>query len=424
MMPVRAVKWTLGVTVPLIGILLLLLAAKQITIWVAASLACAALGSFYFVLKNRLRTEAVLEREVTRLRSRIAVLSDDDLQRSKIIDEMIDTLPDPLIFLDADQKINRVNRAARTLGEGAKVGNQLSRLFRQPDFMRAVNKALAESVTQEADLVLSAPVAQTFKVRMLPINEPRSMQQSRNRSALLMVMQDVTQAHRMEQLRADFVANVSHELRTPLTSLMGFIETLRGPAKDDAKAHERFLAIMQEQSSRMLSIIEDLLSLSRIELDEHARPSEEVYIGEVLRKVEDVLTLKADKRDMPLEIRVPDQVPPISGDSNQLIQVFQNLVDNALKYGKPGTPVEVTVRRHEAKLMIDVRDHGAGIPREHLPRLTERFYRVDTARSREMGGTGLGLAIVKHIVKRHRGRITVESEVGQGTIFTVTLPIS
>ncbi|RED47721.1 two-component system phosphate regulon sensor histidine kinase PhoR [Aestuariispira insulae] len=423
-MPVRAVKWTLGVTVPLIGLLLLLLAAKQITIWVAVSLACVALGSFYFVLKNRLRTEAVLEREVTRLRSRIAVLSDDDLQRSKIIDEMIDTLPDPLIFLDADQKINRVNRAARALGEGAKVGNQLSRLFRQPDFMRAVNKALAESVTQEADLVLSSPVAQTFKVRMLPINEPRSMQQSRNRSALLMVMQDVTQAHRMEQLRADFVANVSHELRTPLTSLMGFIETLRGPAKDDARAHERFLGIMQEQSSRMLSIIEDLLSLSRIELDEHARPSEEVYIGEVLRKVEDVLTLKADNRDMPIVIDVPDQVPPIMGDSNQLIQVFQNLVDNALKYGKPGTSVEVIVRREEAKLKVDVRDHGAGIPREHLPRLTERFYRVDTARSREMGGTGLGLAIVKHIVKRHRGRITVESEVGQGTTFTVTLPIS
>ena len=420
----RAMKWTIGTAVPLIGVLLVLVAAGQMGAWAAIAAAVAGLGGIYFVMKGRIGNEARLEREVTRLRSRIAVLSDDDLQRSKIIDEMIDTLPDPLIFLDASQRINRLNRAARTLGEGAKVGNQLSRLFRQPDFMRAVNKALEESVILEAELALSSPVAQTFKVRMLPINEPRSMQQARNRSTLLMVMQDVTQAQRMEQLRADFVANVSHELRTPLTSLMGFIETLRGPARGDEKAHEKFLGIMQEQSTRMLGIIEDLLSLSKIELDEHSRPSEEVYIAEVLRKVEDVLSFKSAKREMPLQIDVPDQVPPLAGDPNQLIQVFQNLIDNALKYGRPGTPVEVSVRRRESRLVIEVRDHGAGISREHLPRLTERFYRVDSARSREMGGTGLGLAIVKHIVKRHRGRITVDSEEGKGTCFTVILPIS
>ena len=419
----RAIRWTIGTAIPLIGLLLVLIAADQVGIWSALALAVAAFGGIYFVMKNRLRSEATMEREVTRLRSRIAILSDDDLQRSRIIDDMIDTLPDPLIFLDGNQRINRVNRAARALGEGARVGNPLSRLFRQPDLMRAVNKALEESCTQEAELALSSPVAQTFKVRMLPINEPRSMQQSRKRSALLLVMQDVTQAYRMEQLRADFVANVSHELRTPLTSLMGFIETLQGPARGDAKAQEKFLSIMQEQSGRMLHIIEDLLSLSRIELDEHSRPSEEVHIAEVLRKVDDVLSIKAAQREMPIEITVPDQVPPLSGDSNQLIQVFQNLIDNALKYGRPGTPVEVTVRRSDNRLKIDVRDHGAGIARDHLPRLTERFYRVDNARSREMGGTGLGLAIVKHIVKRHRGRISVESELEKGTCFTVSLPI-
>ena len=420
----RVLKWTLGTSVPLIAALLFLIASEHLSLWMAVVILAASMCGIFYSLKGRLAAEAHLEREVVRLRGRVAVLSDDEVQRSKIIDEMIDTLPDPLIFLDSKQRINRVNRAARDLNEGAKVGNQISRVFRQPQFIEAIQKTLDEPVVREREFTFNTPVEQSFKVRMLPINEPRNMQQAKNRSSLLMVMQDVTAAHRMEQMRADFVANVSHELRTPLTSLMGFIETLLGPAKDDKDAHERFLTIMQEQSGRMLNIIEDLLSLSRIELDEHSRPDEEVLIPEVLGKVEDVLTMKASAREMDLNFDIPSQVPMVKGDNYQMIQVFQNLIDNAIKYGDPGTPVKVSVRKKDTKILVDVRDHGPGIDREHLPRLTERFYRVDTARSREMGGTGLGLAIVKHILKRHRGRITVDSELGKGTCFTVSLPIS
>ena len=243
---------------------------------------------------------------------------------------------------------------------------------------------------------------------------------------LLVDLQDVTALIRSEQMRVDFVANVSHELRTPLTSLTGFIETLRGPAKDDADAREKFLAIMQEQSERMFRLINDLLSLSRIELDEHSRPTDPVDLGEVLDGVRSMLAMKAEAKEMDLTLTLPEEVPPIvRGDADQLTQVFLNLVDNAIKYGGKGTEVAVRVRaRDSRRLAIDVQDHGAGIPAEHIPRLTERFYRVDAARSRALGGTGLGLAIVKHIVNRHRGRLSISSREGEGSCFTVILPLA
>jgi len=224
-------------------------------------------------------------------------------------------------------------------------------------------------------------------------------------------------------MRADFVANVSHELRTPLSSLLGFVETLRGPARDDAEARDNFLGIMHEQAERMTRLIEDLLSLSRIEMDEHSRPDTPVDMHRVLAKVEDMLTMKARDRHMAIRITAPDAPAAVPGDEDQLTQVFQNLIDNAIKYGGENTPVEIVVDQPDAtQVSITVIDHGAGIPREHLPRLTERFYRVDAARSRQLGGTGLGLAIVKHIIARHRGQLDITSAEGEGSSFTVTLP--
>lgn len=411
--------------VPFIGVVILLAAMDLIMVWPALLLCAVALASIAFVVKRRLDVETSLMRQVQRLKEQSTTINSDDTRRAAIIESMIDSLPDPLIFVSHDQRIMRVNTAATALGAAASPGRRLTDLFRQPKLLDAVAKAIETEQAQMAEISLPAPVEQTFLVRLLPIHHAPGIPERKNASALLLAMQDVTQAHRSERMRADFVANVSHELRTPLTSLIGFIETLLGPAKDDHDAHGQFLMIMQEQADRMLRIIEDLLSLSRIELDEHTRPNGRVVLDDVLGKVHNVLSMKAANRNMELKFDVPDDLPQISGDDDQLIQVFQNLIDNAIKYGKPGTPVEIAVKPMGSnRVDVSIRDHGAGIPRDHLPRLTERFYRVDAARSREIGGTGLGLAIVKHIVNRHRGRLTVDSEENKGTCFTVSLPIS
>jgi two-component system phosphate regulon sensor histidine kinase PhoR len=241
----------------------------------------------------------------------------------------------------------------------------------------------------------------------------------------LIVLHDTTALRRAERMRADFVANASHELKTPIAGIMGFIETLRGPAREDANARERFLGIMAEQADRMRRLVDDLLMLSRIEQHEHARPDSEVDVKRVLEGVRDLLQLKAASRKVALELTVDPALPDAVGDHDELIVVFQNLIDNAIKYTRPSTVVKVTARPvGRDRLAVAVSDEGDGIPATHLPRLTERFYRVDNARSRQLGGTGLGLAIVKHVVNRHRGRLDIQSSPGKGSVFTVTLPIA
>jgi two-component system phosphate regulon sensor histidine kinase PhoR len=234
-------------------------------------------------------------------------------------------------------------------------------------------------------------------------------------------------------MRADFVANASHELRTPLASLTGFIDTLRGHAKDDPEAQERFLGIMAEQATRMRRLIDDLLSLTRIELNEHVRPAGSVNVSDVVEEVANALSPMAAAANIQLDLVEPSSLPNVAGDREELFQVFQNLVDNAIKYGRPQTAITVELGTRRAgpgepgpspAVYIAVSDRGEGIAREHLPRLTERFYRVDVRRSRAIGGTGLGLAIVKHIVNRHRGRLAIESKVGEGSTFTVYLPLA
>jgi two-component system phosphate regulon sensor histidine kinase PhoR len=244
-------------------------------------------------------------------------------------------------------------------------------------------------------------------------------------SLALIVLHDMTALRRAERMRADFVANASHELKTPLAGLLGFIETLRGAARDDPAARARFLGIMADQADRMRRLVDDLLMLSRIEQHEHARPEGEVDIGQVLHGVHDLLQLKASSRKIGLELSIDPGLPHAVGAFDELTIVFQNLVDNALKYAKPQTIVRVDARpAGEDWLSVSVTDEGDGIPASHLPRLTERFYRVDNARSRQLGGTGLGLAIVKHVVSRHRGRLDIQSTQGKGSVFTVTLPVA
>ena len=343
---------------------------------------------------------------------------------------VLTALPDPLILLDERRRIVRANLAANELLGMRLVDRDLAVALRHPAVLAAADAVLRGEEARIVEFDITTPVERHLSARLAALR-PHTAEEA----AAVLTLHDLTAAKRSERLRADFVANASHELRTPLASLIGFIETLRGPAHDDGTARDHFLAIMAEQSQRMKRLVDDLLSLSRIEMNEHRPPTERIDLGGVLRTVADLLGQRAEARDMRIVLDLPRGTCEVLGDADELAQVFQNLLDNAIKYSRPGTPIEVTTRpsprfltgarpgERPAAIAVMVRDHGDGIPREHLPRLTERFYRVDAARSRELGGTGLGLAIVKHIVNHHRGALDIDSELGEGSIFTVHLPM-
>lgn len=342
---------------------------------------------------------------------------------------LLDSLPGPLFLIDGQRQVVRCNPAAEALLGRPAEGRPLPAVVRDPQILAAVDAALDSGKRGELVVVFTGPVERTFEILAEPLPDAFD-----DGARLLLQLHDITALVRAEQMRADFVANASHELRTPLTSVLGFIETLRGPARDDQDAHDRFLAIMFQQATRMKRLIEDLLSLSRIELREHTPPTGRADLRRVLKSVTEGLQIQAEDKGVRLVVEISADAPPVVGDADELTQVFQNLISNAIKYGRKGTDVTVTVARvargpaampHVTRadaLAVHVRDEGDGIAKEHLPRLTERFYRVDTARSRELGGTGLGLAIVKHIVNRHRGALTIDSTVGKGSTFSVFLP--
>ena len=339
---------------------------------------------------------------------------------------IVDGLPDPLIALDRQRRIVRTNLSAALLLGNAGPERDVSTVLRQPQLLAAIDALLETGADgnfagpdqSAVELVLAGPPELDMMAHLRRL--PRA---AADGSLALIVLHDTTALRRAERMRADFVANASHELKTPIAGLAGFIETLRGPARDDAAARERFLGIMAEQADRMRRLVDDLLMLSRIEQHEHARPGAAVDLARVLRSVLDLLQLKAASRNVRIELDLDPALPRAVGDSDELTIVFQNLVDNAIKYARPSTAVRVVARPTGAdRIAVAVSDEGDGIPAAHLPRLTERFYRVDTARSRQLGGTGLGLAIVKHVVNRHRGRLDIQSKPGKGSTFTVTLP--
>jgi two-component system phosphate regulon sensor histidine kinase PhoR len=345
--------------------------------------------------------------------------------QTEVPQALLDRLPDAVILLNGAREIVAVNAPARdTLGIEL-VGRDLALSLRHPEVLAAVEAVLSEgfSVTQEVSLPVPVPRTFTLHAADLPAYEdPRAPR-------VVLVLRDETRAKRAEQSRADFVANASHELRSPLAALIGFIETLRGPASDDGAARDRFLGIMQTEAQRMARLVEDLMSLSRVEINEHVPPRDRVDLREVLSAVAETLAVRAERRQMKIAVDLPDHLPEVIGEMDQLTQVFHNLVDNAVKYGRAGTPIRIVARAVDRLpgaqipgVTVAVVDEGEGIESIHLPRLTERFYRSDKGRSRRLGGTGLGLAIVKHIVNRHRGRLTIESTVGKGSTFTVFLP--
>ena len=366
--------------------------------------------------KARARLKAVREE----LESARVTLNKAALEHAAA-EALVDGLPAPLYLVDRELVVLRGNAAGTEIIDKDITGRDFSAGFRQPELLEAVTEVIATEESATMRLEFSVPVERAYLVRIEPIAAGFSARGPGDPSALIMML-DITLILRTEQMRADFVANVSHELRTPLSSLIGFIETLRGPARDDLQAQDRFLGIMQEQADRMYRLIADLLSLSRIEMEEHSAPQDRVDLDNVVQKVIDGLTLKAKSRDMTVAVDLEGGAMAVQGDEYQLTQVFQNLIDNALKYGERGSQVTVAGSRADGRVAVSVQDQGAGIPREHLPRLTERFYRVDAARSRELGGTGLGLAIVKHILNRHKGKLNITSEPGEGSVFAVSLP--
>ena len=337
---------------------------------------------------------------------------------------VISSLPDPLIMLDRQRRVVRANPAAQELFQSEMTGRDLTAILRAPALIEKVDEVLAGAEERIVDFTVPGSLERFFTGRIVRLTTPAP-----DGTSAILLLHDLTSMRRAEQLRVDFIANASHELRTPLSSLLGFIETLRGPGRDDDEARDRFLAIMDEQAQRMAHLVEDLLSLSRIEMQEHTPPNGITALDRLLRSTANGLNLRARERKMSIIVEAQD-VRPVVGDRDELGQVFQNLMDNAIKYGRADSAVRVVAKQSDQAdrrlgrpaVAVSVIDRGDGIPREHLPRLTERFYRVDTARSRELGGTGLGLAIVKHIVNRHRGVLDIDSEEGVGSSFTVILP--
>jgi two-component system phosphate regulon sensor histidine kinase PhoR len=345
----------------------------------------------------------------------------------RTVEAVVSDVPDPTIVLTPESTVVAFNETAQEITPGILRGEPISFALRVPNVLEAIRAVAASRQMRRIEFFQRVPTDRWWEATIAPLELPGSAGTSRH--LVLLALRDLTPLRRVEEMRADFVANASHELRTPLASLSGFIETLQGPARNDPSSRDRFLAIMKEQATRMARLIDDLLSLSRIEQKVHIHPDTTADLIMIVNEVTDGLLPLARERGV--EIKIADQADSLDvmGDRDELIRVFENLIENALKYGALGKRVDITLAREPAvgeprEAFVSVRDYGPGIAPEHLPRLTERFYRVDIATSRAQGGTGLGLALVKHILNRHRGRLTIESTPGSGADFSVRLPLS
>jgi two-component system phosphate regulon sensor histidine kinase PhoR len=344
---------------------------------------------------------------------------------TEVVRAIVTGFPDPVIVLDRAGRILHFNGPAAELAPALRAGEPVQSSLRSPEVIAALRGALVSSRPQRVEFVHHDTVDHWMELIIVPIAVPTGF--GGRESCMLMVFHDQTPLRRVEELRADFVANASHELRTPLAALSGFIDTLQGSARDDANARDRFLAIMRAQATRMARLIDDLLSLSRIELSAHVRPETPVDLPPIVRQVVDGLESLARERGVAIDLVLPEAPVMVRGDRDELLRLFENLIENGLKYGASGGKIDVAMVSGEAadgtpEVRATVRDYGPGIAPEHLPRLTERFYRVDVGDSRAQGGTGLGLSLVKHILNRHRGRLVIESAPGKGATFTVILP--
>ncbi len=406
------------VIVAIVFTLALMWSIDQLT-FLAGLIVAAVATAFLVQLSIKRRFEELESRRTAIQRRKHSTRKTTVSIRAKALDQ----LPSPFLLVTEDHQIAVANVAARELLGPEIVGNDVSLYLRQSNFITAIEEALADPQGEFEVVRYTTSKDRSFDVTVAPVPHLKT---ERNRHEAMLFFYEVTSLIRAEQMRADFVANASHELRTPLTSILGFIETLRGPAIDDEDAQRRFLGIMQSEAERMVRLIDDLLSLSRIEMTRYVAPEMEVDMDKLIVNTVNTLQGEAASRDIELKCDIADELPLVQGDGDQLTQILINLLTNAAKYSDPSTTVHISATRglNDDRVNVSIRDEGPGISEEHLARLTERFYRVDTARSRKMGGTGLGLAIVKHILLRHDSNLEIRSEVGKGTTFTFKLPIA
>ncbi len=338
---------------------------------------------------------------------------------------LLEELPIGIIVVADPGSVEFANRSALEMfGLSRSVGAHVS-VFRVPRLLEAIELALRHRASSDLTIMVSRHSERHLDIQVRPLSPTGRL--SRSRAEALVVLEDRTEARVAQAIHRDFVANASHELKTPLAAISGIIETLQGHAKEDPGATERFLGIMSSQTARMARLVQDLLSLNRIEVNERVAPSEPLDLGRLVAEICDSQSPMAEAQGMRLVLRESEESIIVLGDSGELSQLFRNLIDNATKYGRRDTDIRVGFRRDDTDrrgmIGVFIADKGIGIAREHIPRLTERFYRVSVSRSRERGGTGLGLAIVKHIINRHRGDLSIESTPNEGSEFVVWLPI-
>ncbi len=326
---------------------------------------------------------------------------------------ILDALPIPALLADGAGAVFHGNQFARQSFAADPAGENIVMFLRAPAIGQAIRDASRNQEISTVSQTLHGSNPRTYEVHVAPVA---------GTEFVLITFWDKTREQQIERMRSDFVANASHELRTPLATLSGFIETMQGSARDDVAARDKFLGVMKVQAERMSRLIDDLLSLSRIEISEHVLPASHADLADVARQAAALLSPIAKETGCLIELDLRQPLP-VNGDPAELLQVMHNLIENAMKYGASGKRVEVEGRREGDRAVVEVRDFGPGIAAHHIPRLTERFYRVNVQDSRMRGGTGLGLAIVKHIVNRHRGKLSISSDLGQGSCFAVSLPV-
>ena len=349
-------------------------------------------------------------------------------QRANLnIEKILEAIPSPLILVDKQGKITFANANSEVLlPKILKVGNHISSTFRSPIFLETLEKVLTQNENIKLNFDANNPILKHIEVHFvqLPLDS-----YSRTGGTILMSLVDQSESKMVDQMRSDFVSNASHELRTPLSSIIGFIETIKGHAKSDKENRELFLSLMHDQAIRMQRLVDDLLSLSKLELQEKSPPLKTCNVNKIINKITESFLPLAKKYKVKLVNNLPSNITNIIGDETQIHQLFSNLIENSLKYSGEKSTVKVELIKKQKNIKIknnmigiQIVDNGKGIPAEHIYRLTERFYRVNEDLSRQRQGTGLGLSIVKHILNRHQGELIIESKINEGSKFTVWLP--
>ena len=367
---------------------------------------------FYFLNKNNQNISSSTNKTNSQ-----TIVSSKSYSSEDIENQLINEIEDYILFINSFNAISAANKAAKSF-YGDIIGKNLSSFLRAPDLLDKIEKCRDERVNEYLEFEINLPTYSFFRLTIVPLSQKN----------VLIVVKDYTDVKKSEQLRSDFVANVSHELKTPLVSIKGFLETISNSAKDDPKAQEKFIKIMQEQANKMEILILDLMSLSRIEMQEHIQPDGKVDMKEIISNIQNIPNKILSNKNININFKIEDNLPFVRGDYDKLSEVVQNIYDNAIKYTKENTTIDILLKSNPEKfsngsIFLSIKDEGIGIAKEEIHRVTERFYRSANAKKNMIQGTGLGLAIVKHIVNQHRGELEINSRLNEGSEFIIHLPL-